>query len=121
MFHLQFTRGGSRTAETTKMERFVITVNGWQLLGCCSSPRSATVLLKFPLSCRSLPAGIYLLKVNNENIGIMCDVVLVFLLSTLNRFHTVLMFPLLTLNKQIPAGLKFNMRKPCLAETRYFD
>ena len=60
------------------------------------------------------------LKVNNIDIRTTSDVVLVFLLSTLNRFHTVLMFPLLTLNKQIPAGLKFNMQKPCLAETRYF-
>ena len=46
-------RGGSRTAAISKMERFVIIVNGFQLpavnyyhkalhLGCCSSPRSAS-------------------------------------------------------------------------------
>ena len=44
-------RGGSRAAATSKMERFVIIVNGWEafnyyhktlLLGCCSSPRSAS-------------------------------------------------------------------------------
>ena len=41
-------RGGSRTAATSKMERFVIIVNGFQdyhkalHLGCCSSPRSAS-------------------------------------------------------------------------------
>ena len=46
-------RGGSRTAATSKMERFVIIVNGWKLeavnyydkalhLGCCSSLRSAS-------------------------------------------------------------------------------
>ena len=36
--------GGSRTAAASKMERFVIIVNGFQLLhlGCCSSPRSAS-------------------------------------------------------------------------------
>ena len=46
------TRGGSRAAATSKLERFVIIVNGWKLkvvnyyhkalhLGCCS-PRSAS-------------------------------------------------------------------------------
>ena len=44
-------RGGSRTAARSKMERFVIIVNGFQPLtittktlhiGCCSSPRSAS-------------------------------------------------------------------------------
>ena len=44
-------RGASRTAATSKMERFVIIVNGFQPLtnyykalnlGCCSSPRSAS-------------------------------------------------------------------------------
>ena len=41
-------RGGSRTAATPKMERFVTIVNGFQdydkalHLGCCSSPRSAS-------------------------------------------------------------------------------
>ena len=40
-------RGGSRGASTSKMERFVIIVNGFQrfqalYLGCCSSPRSAS-------------------------------------------------------------------------------
>ena len=35
--------GGSRGAATSKMERFAIIVNGFQLrLGCCSSPRSAS-------------------------------------------------------------------------------
>ena len=33
-------RGGSRTAATSKMKRFVIIVNGFHI-GCCSSPRSA--------------------------------------------------------------------------------
>ena len=33
-------RGGSRAAATSKMERFVIIVNGF--LGCRSSPRSAS-------------------------------------------------------------------------------
>ena len=32
--------GGSRAAATSKMECFVIIVNGWKL-GCYSSPRSA--------------------------------------------------------------------------------
>ena len=38
------TRGGSRTAATSKMERFVIIVNGFRALhlGCCNSPRSAS-------------------------------------------------------------------------------
>ena len=40
-------RGESRTAATPKMERFVMTVNGFDYhkalhLGCCSSPRSAS-------------------------------------------------------------------------------
>ena len=38
-------RGGSRTAATSKMERFVIIVNGFHEglhLGCCSSPRSVS-------------------------------------------------------------------------------
>ena len=36
-------RGGSRAAATSKMERFVIIVNGWKLhLGCCSSLRFAS-------------------------------------------------------------------------------
>ena len=40
-------RGGTRTAATSKMERFVITVNGFYYpkalhFGCCSSPRSAS-------------------------------------------------------------------------------
>ena len=42
-------RGGSRTATTSKMEHFVIIVNGLLNyyhkvlhLGCCSSPRSAS-------------------------------------------------------------------------------
>ena len=34
-------RGGSRTTATSKMERFVIIVNGFHL-GCCSSPRTAS-------------------------------------------------------------------------------
>ena len=47
-------RGGSRTAASSKMKRFVIIVFGWMEeavsyyhkalhLGCCSSPRSASV------------------------------------------------------------------------------
>ena len=45
-------RGWSRTAATSKMKPFVIIVNGYKLvnyyhkalrLGCCSSPRSASV------------------------------------------------------------------------------
>ena len=45
-------RGGSRTAATSKIERFVVIVNGFQPLtiitralhlGCCGSPRSAFV------------------------------------------------------------------------------
>ena len=43
-------RAGSRTTATSKMEHFVIIVNGWKPnyyhkelhLGCCSSPRSAS-------------------------------------------------------------------------------
>ena len=36
-------RGGSRAAATSKMECFLIIVNGFQrLLGCCSSPRSTS-------------------------------------------------------------------------------
>ena len=43
---LKIYRGGSRTAATSKMELFVIIVNGYYHkvlhLGCCSSPRSAS-------------------------------------------------------------------------------
>ena len=43
-------KGGSRTAATSKIEHFVITVNGWNPLtvttklhlGCCSSPTSTS-------------------------------------------------------------------------------
>ena len=48
IWFLSNTRGGSRAAATSKMERFVIIVNGWKHyhkalhLGCCSSPRSAS-------------------------------------------------------------------------------
>ena len=38
-------RGGSRTAATSKMERFVIIVNDYHKalhLGCCSNPRFAS-------------------------------------------------------------------------------
>ena len=36
-------RGGSRAVATSKMERFVIIINGWKLnLGCCNSPSSAS-------------------------------------------------------------------------------
>ena len=63
-------------------------------------------------SISEYPANIYLFKFNNKNIGKRCeicseltiktpkDVVLVFLLLTLNIFYTCfLVFPLLTLNK----------------------
>ena len=41
--YLYFGRGGSRAAETSKMEHFVIIVNGFQLdVGCGSSPRSTS-------------------------------------------------------------------------------
>ena len=45
------TRGGSRAVATSKMEHFVMIVNGWNPLtivhkalhlGCCSGPRSAS-------------------------------------------------------------------------------
>ena len=48
---LTASRGGPRAGTTSKMEHFVITVNGWKPfnyyhkafhLGCCSSPRSAS-------------------------------------------------------------------------------
>ena len=50
-------RGRSRAAATSKIEHFVIIVNGWKLkavnyyhkalhLGCCSSPRSASAIIK---------------------------------------------------------------------------
>ena len=53
MMILRVIRGGSRTAATSKIERFVIIVNDFQLpavnyyhkvlhLGCCSNPRSAS-------------------------------------------------------------------------------
>ena len=47
-FHkISTTRGRSRTAATSKVELFVIIVNGWKLhLGCCSSPRSASGNIK---------------------------------------------------------------------------
>ena len=58
-------RGGSRTAATSKMELFVIIVNGFQLeavnyyhkelhLGCCSSPRSASGQDDIIHACKSL-------------------------------------------------------------------
>ena len=41
-------RGGSSTAATFKVKRFVIIVNGWKPLNlhleCCSSPRSTSAL-----------------------------------------------------------------------------
>ena len=39
--HFERNRGGSRTATTSKVERFVIIVNSFHL-GCCSSLRSAS-------------------------------------------------------------------------------
>ena len=52
-FHM-YIRGGSRTAATSKMERFVIIVNGAVNyyhkalhLGCCSSPRSVSVHIPY--------------------------------------------------------------------------
>ena len=48
-------RGGFRTAATSKMELFVIIVNGWKPLtiitkelhlGCCSSPKSACATIR---------------------------------------------------------------------------
>ena len=55
MFHLQFARGGSRTAETTKMKRFVITVNGWQPLTIMTkySILDVAAVLDQPLFCSS--------------------------------------------------------------------
>ena len=49
------TRGGSRAAATSKVELFVIIVNGFHYhkeldLGCCSSPRSASDIDKCPLN-----------------------------------------------------------------------
>ena len=35
-------RGGSKAAATYKTERFVIILNGFQHIGCCSSSRSAS-------------------------------------------------------------------------------
>ena len=55
-------RGGSRTATTSKMEHFVIIVNGFQsltiitkrsiILGYCSCPRSVSELFLFSLDIR---------------------------------------------------------------------
>ena len=68
-------RDGSRTATASKMERFVIIVNGYYhkalRLGCCSSPRSASVPLEFLvlllyLSCSQSPGEI-LVKSCSEN------------------------------------------------------
>ena len=49
MFYVVIERkGGSRTATTSKMERFLLIVNGFNYyhkalhFGCCSSPRSAS-------------------------------------------------------------------------------
>ena len=47
---------GSRTAAASKMELFVITVNGWKHhrelhLGCCSSPRSASGSPSYCIVC----------------------------------------------------------------------
>ena len=39
------TRGGSRTAATSKMERFVIIVNGFQQLAAVLDPPLATVII----------------------------------------------------------------------------
>ena len=38
------------------------------------------------------PAGIYLFKVNNGNTKTMCEIFLVTLLLTLNRFHTLIWY-----------------------------
>ena len=63
-------RGGSRAAATSKVELFVMIVNGWKPLaiitkelnlGCCSSPRSASgndvittnYLWKMVFTCRT--------------------------------------------------------------------
>ena len=67
---------------------------------------------------RSFAAGIYKVKVNNGNTRTRCEicsnltrhqngaigVVLVSLWLTLNIFHIVLVFPLLTLHMQLLAG-----------------
>ena len=53
-------RGGYRTAATSKMELFVIIVNGWKVagnLGCCSSPRSASEKSSQPLTSGSSSAS----------------------------------------------------------------
>ena len=49
--------GGSRAAATSKMERFVIIVNGW----ICSSPRSASAQVLVKLIA---PMPVTLLKIN---------------------------------------------------------
>ena len=50
---------------------------------------------------KDFPTGIHLFQVNSGNIRTMCDVVLVFVLLILNRFHIALVFPLLTLKIKI--------------------
>ena len=69
----------------------------------------------------SFPVGIYLFKVNNENTGTMCEICSKLTIKTPEQCHwscsavfivnfeqisrIVLVFPLLTLNKWIPARL----------------
>ena len=78
-------RGGSRVAATSKMERFVIIVNGFQPLtintkahlGCCSTPRSVSgcyvncLLWILPLYRVVLRIGILLGLVQNGKCSIL--------------------------------------------------
>ena len=72
---------------------------------------------------QTLPAGIYLLKVNNRNTRTRCEICSkltiktperrlassgVFIVNFEHISHLVLVFLLLTLNMQLPAG--FNLR-----------
>ena len=66
--HIIWTRNGSRTAATSKIELFVIIVNVH--LGCCSSPSSASVnvLWTFNLGCLTTGVVTYTLRYFPRNI-----------------------------------------------------
>ena len=78
-FHKNIFKGGSKTTATSKTERFVIIVNGFQLpavnyyhkvlhLGCCSSPRSGSDFFIIVLpNVLFLKKNIIMHLLNNKN------------------------------------------------------
>ena len=75
-------RGGSKTAATSKMEHFVILVNGWKplnychkalYLGCCSSPRSASAKLELNLDLLSTCNIFLIIMIGDFNVNLNSD------------------------------------------------